>query len=222
MSYKLKVLNIYLLSVSFLGPSLVFAADFGDIAANCAKTFQDVQIDEGDADAGVIANYRSKPGSVSYESEAFFRKALTQIGNIKPPPSFCEPGCKTDLVPLVYLQSQPNKILAEYNDKAYCQEQHAKTSKSPIKYHKDPIASVEELVSWVGELSQGKGIDGGDLYKQCDRSCSPQYEYKIIKNSVADKQLKATAYVVCGEARDKTDNLYKLKSFFRWQCEPTI
>ncbi len=216
---KFRVLFVYLLMAVLLAQPLALAIDPKSKVESCSQHFQDVLIEQTNASAGIFANFVSRPGSVSYESEAFLRKALDQIENIKPPPYRCSPGCKMDSIPYVYLRSEPNKLLEDYSEKTYCLEQHANTSKAPIEYNKDAISSVEELVAWVGELAQGKGVDGKDLYRKCDKSCSPRYEYKIIKNQIG-KQLAATASIICGEARDKTDNLYKLKSFLRWRCAP--
>ena len=108
--------------------------------------------------------------------------------------------------------------MSDSNDKEYCKDLEKQTSKSPLSYSNSGLHSIEDLNKWIGDLSQGKGMNGGDLYKKCDRSCSPRYEYLITRNK-GDTGHTVNASVICGSPRDKSNNNYMLDAFFRWSCE---
>ena len=91
------------------------------------------------------------------------------------------------------------------------------TSKAPLAFPEQRFGSPEQISSWFGDFSQGKGEEGKALYRQCDGSCSPSYTTSITKK---DDAFVLLAKVVCGHARDKEDNLYELGYAYRWRCQP--
>lgn len=107
------------------------------------------------------------------------------------------------------ISSKPNKFLSDYSDKEYCAKKEKETATEKLVFNSPELSSNDELNSWIGDFSQGKGKEGGDLYAKCDKSCSPSYEYKITFSS--GTKYKVQALVGCGHARDKDDNQYGLK-----------
>lgn len=185
---------------------------------NCNSSYRDISIQSKIADAGFFANVRGKEGSVSVESNSLLTKAEELITSQTPPQLACPKGCSLAKLPVIHFQSIPQKFLKDSSDSDYCKTLENSTMKEPIQYSKSDITSIKELNDWIGELSQGKGKEGGDLYKKCDKSCSPQYEYKIERASLSDSSKTAKASIICGPARDKDDDMYKLTAFFRWSC----
>jgi hypothetical protein len=108
------------------------------------------------------------------------------------------------------IQSIPNKILGSYTDKAYCETKLLETIDNKLLFTSPKFKSLDELNSWIGDFSQGKGADGAQLYQQCDKTCSPSYEYKISFRSEPKTEYEVKALVICGHARDKDDNQYSL------------
>lgn len=208
---------LYSLSQKFLILILIFPLN--SIAQqSCQESFKDVQIQSKVADAGFFANVRGKEGSVSVESNSLLTQAEELIRSQTPPQLACPKGCSIAKLPVIYFKSIPQKFLEDSSDSDYCKTLENSTMREPIQYSKSDITTIKELNDWIGELSQGKGKEGGDLYKKCDKSCSPQYEYKIERASLTDSAKTAKASIVCGPARDKDDDMYRLTAFFRWSC----
>jgi hypothetical protein len=65
----------------------------------------------------------------------------------------------------------------------------------------------------MSDFSQGKGKEGLAMYSQCDRSCSPRYEY-IIRRGQNGSGYELTALVTCGLPRDTWDGMYSVQFFF--------
>ncbi|MBL7662298.1 hypothetical protein JNK13_06050 [bacterium] len=76
--------------------------------------------------------------------------------------------------------------------------------------------NIDQLCSWFGDFSQGKGTDGEKLMQDCPGDCSPQY-YVALEDRASS--LEATCQIVCGHARDRDDGIYNLKSAVIWNCE---
>ncbi len=194
-------------------------AQSGDNA--CISHYKDIPISSLVVSAGVFDNMLNRAGSIKFESNAIFHRAKALADVLTNPSNFCPNGCAMAKKVVMYFRSVPEKVLAEYSDADYCQNLLKATLKQPLNYENALIETIDDLNKWIGDLSQGKGSFGADLYKHCDRSCSPRYEYTITKNkeSAGPKNYTVRASVVCGPARDKGNGMYALDSFFRWSCE---
>ena len=110
----------------------------------------------------------------------------------------------------IILTTTPNKISKEYEDRDYCEKKlQQTTANNKLVYNSAVLNSSAAVNDWLSGLSQGKSPEGVSLYKKCDRSCSPSYEYIITLN---DGKFNIKASVSCGHARDKNDNKYKLSA----------
>ena len=157
---------------------------------------------------------RNQEGSIRFESGRMLGEALKTFASLKPPEA-CVSQC-SDAKPLLVFDSEPAKYLSDYGDKSKCEGYFSATKKSPYRYSGRKFASPAEFNDWFSDFSQGKGDDGSDLYEKCDGDCSPRYRSFITPNG---HKLAVDAEVVCGPARDKDDNNYKLKFMVRWTCK---
>jgi hypothetical protein len=185
----------------------------------CEQHFRNIPIKSITASASIWSNYRNKPGSINFESNAIFHSAKDQATSLVPPANFCPKGCKQSRYAVMLFSTSPLKFRDNYSDSARCNVLYAESSKEPYVYKNTEITTIDGLNTWIGDLSQGNGEQGEDLYAKCDGSCSPRFEYTISKNENSDEKYTVQASIVCGPARDKDDNQYTLTAFFRWQCE---
>ena len=165
--------------------------------------------------ASLFANEGNKPGSVRYESDAILQKAQAGIPNAQKPTDLCPSGCKLVPDPVIVFKAIPQKFLTNYSDYNKCQALLQQTQKTPFEYDKQ-FASMSEVQDWFSNFSRGKGTDGKDLYNRCDGQCSPQYKFYI---SDQGSKLILDADIVCGHARDKSNNKYDISYGYEWVCE---
>lgn len=179
----------------------------------CTSTEHFVPLKSTEAGAGTWANLRNHQGSLRFESSALFQTALAGLSKQSPPSNLCAPGCTPKAV--IRFTSVPKKFLADYSEKPKCERRESETKIRPLLYTGLSFDSIDAFNSWYSDFSQGKGKEGEDLYTKCDGSCSPQYSTILKKDG--DK-IRADASVVCGPARDKDDNLYRLEVGYLWSC----
>ena len=142
------------------------------------------------ATASTWENLRNNQGSLKFETSRIIKKGLSELNNDK-----------------LYIKSIPKEFLLNSNDHDYCNQKLSETGSAPLRFYPTAFSSVDELNSWVGDFSQGSGEEGKKLYKSCDKSCSPQYEYIISKEK---EKIKLEALVTCGLPRNKDNNEYLL------------
>jgi hypothetical protein len=105
--------------------------------------------------------------------------------------------------------------LPEYEDSPSCQRLLEATQQQPIVYGNRQFDTQDDAEEWYNDLTQGDGADGEDLYSRCPGQCSPSYSSVIYRKS---GQFVITTSIICGHARDKDDNQYRLTSSLRWIC----
>lgn len=218
---KIRLIN-RLSSCLTLGPLLFFGisttySQAGSVQSSCNNTFHEVKVGEATATASSFANLRNSPGSLKHEISRSFEQAKMETKGAVPPEELCKNGCAMSQTPIIYIKSIPLKYLDSYSDKAKCQELYERTRNNPYSYNRDGFSNLDDLFQWMRDLSQGKGSDGKDLYNRCDGDCSPQYDYTIIEGRANQTHATQTT-VVCGHARDKSDNNYKLEYGYRFNC----
>jgi len=204
----------WILGVGLLlaGPLPAFAAD------GCGSAHVDVPGRSALASASTWSNVRSASDSLKVQSRTLLEQATARRKLMAPPASGCPAGCKPIGPPLVVFRSIPNKFRTEYSDVATCTRLEAQTRVAPFRYGRKTFASLDELNSWFSDFSQGDGPDGEDLYRRCSGACSPQYTNVI--DVTTSSALSLVADVVCGPARDKSDDQYRLSIAYRFACRP--
>lgn len=206
-------LSFLILTISLTLSSKLFAASE---TSSCSNYVRDVLVESKLATASLYANLRNKAGSISFETKQMLDRAEDNIQSAIKPQDLCPSNCKLPGEPLVIFKSIPNKYLEDYSQSNKCNAMLVDTTKNPIAYNHRVFDSLKSLEGWFGDLSQGKGSDGKDLYKKCDGQCSPQYTCNISNNG---NNFTLDAKVVCGPARDKDDNQYKISYSYRWVCQ---
>ncbi len=164
--------------------------------------------------ASLFANQGNKPGSVRYESDAILQKAEAGMPDAVKPADFCPAGCELRSEPVIVFKAIPQKFLTSYSDYDKCQKLMDETLKNPFEYVEE-FGSMSEVQDWFSNFSRGKGSDGQDLYKRCSGQCSPQYEFFITNEG---GKLALDAEIVCGHARDKSNNMYDISYSYKWIC----
>jgi hypothetical protein len=181
----------------------------------CSNIEKDIVEETTHATASLFANEGNKPGSVRYESGAILEKAQAGIPNAEKPADLCPAGCKLVPNPVIVFKAVPQKFLTNYSDYARCQALLEQTEKAPFEYDKQ-FDSMTDVQDWFSNFSRGKGADGKDLYNRCSGQCSPQYEFYISNDN---GKLVLDADVVCGHARDKSNNMYDISYSYQWVCQ---
>lgn len=184
----------------------------------CGKAHVDVAGGSALASASMWSNVRSANNSLKVQSRILLEQATASRKVMAPPDSGCPAGCKPAGPPLVVFRSVPNKFRADYSDAEMCKKLETQTRAAPFRYDGKSFASLDDLNSWFSDFSQGDGPDGKDLYRRCSGDCSPQYTNVI--DVTTNSTFKLAADVVCGPARDKSDDLYRLSIAYRFVCRP--
>ena len=200
-----------------LSVGLLLAVETGAAAADdCGSAYVDVPGTSALGSASLFSNARSASNSLKVQSRTLLEQAAAHRKLMAPPPSGCPAGCKPAGPPLLVFRSVPNMFRADYSDAGVCKKLEAQTRATPFRYGKITFASLDDLNSWFSDFSQGDGPEGKDLYRRCAGECSPQYTNLI---DIAGT-FNLVAEVVCGPARDKSDNQYQLSIAYRFACLP--
>lgn len=195
---------------------LFFAQAHPAIAGDCGAAGVDQELETVDATADTWPNLRNQPGSLKYESKRMLTMAAETAKTAVPASIKCPEGCKAGSAAVIRYQTVPKKFRSDNSDAERCKQLLEQTTAKPFLYSDRKFKSIDDLTAWFGDFSTGAGKDGKDLYLKCDGDCSPQYFTEIHPSGSG---YTVDSSVVCGAARDKTDNKYGLKLFLHWICE---
>jgi hypothetical protein len=182
--------------------------------AACTPLNTDIPVRSTLASAGFFANLRKASNSISYLMDQLITESESRASELSHRESACKRSC-TDAVLAVVFSSSPHMTMPDYDESSTCQQLYTSTQKSPITYSGRSFDSQEEAEEWYDDLTQGDGNDGEDLYARCPGKCSPSYSSVSYKR--AGKFIVSTS-IICGHARDKDDNQYRLSAALRWIC----
>lgn len=180
----------------------------------CSPLNVDIPVRSTLASASFFANIRNSDDSIRFRMDELLEQAKTAARARYAQESSCRRDCTNALVAVIF-SSAPNKTLADYDETATCQQLYDKTQKSPIVYNKRSFDSEEAAKEWYNDVTQGDGPDGEDLYEKCPGKCSPMYSSTAYEEG---GKFIVTTSIVCGHARDKDDNQYRLNAAVRWIC----
>jgi hypothetical protein len=170
--------------------------------------------------AGWLANVRGTNDSLKVQTGKLLEEAKNNLSTAKRPNNLCNNDCFLIESPKIVFNSTPRKFLSNYKDLSLCASLEAETTAKPLLYPDKKFDSLESFHNWFSDFSQGSGTDGKDLYNKCGGQCSPQYK-SILSFSNDDSRIRATVEVICGHARDKSDDTYLLSYAYLWTCEDT-
>lgn len=182
--------------------------------SGCTPLNTDIPVRSTLASAGFFANLRKASNSISYLMDQLITESESNASNILQEERSCKRACSNSVVAVVF-SSVPNMTLPDYEESSTCQQLYESTQKAPITYSGRSFDSQEEAEEWYDDLTQGDGADGEDLYAKCPGMCSPSYSSVSYKHG--GKFIVSTS-IICGHARDKDDNQYRLTAALRWIC----
>lgn len=181
----------------------------------CTPPQQDISIRTTLASAGFFDNLRNSDDSIRYQMDQLLSQSEVRARELGQQKSPCRSAsCGSPVVAVVFT-SAPNLTLPEYEDSPSCQKLLEATRHQPIVYKDREFDTQDEAKEWYNDLTQGDGTDGEDLYNRCPGQCSPSYSSVIYR---ARGKFLVTTSIICGHARDKDDNQYRLSSALRWMC----
>ena len=150
-------------------------------------------------------------GSVAYESRRMLELVAHQLELSKEMISSSVPlvpaGCSTFIYSKAFFRSIPHRFRVDYFGAKDCNARFIATKLLPLKFSPEGFSDIHKAIEWFTDFSQGNGEDGEELYRLCPGDCSPQYE--VLLSNLAD-QIVLQASVICGPARDSSDNQYDL------------
>jgi hypothetical protein len=180
----------------------------------CIQPTSDIPVGNTLASAGFFDNLRNSDDSIRFHMDELLSKSEARATQETQPPNPCAQTCVRPIVAIVF-SSVPHMTLPAYEDSQACQKLLEETTKAPIVYGQRTFENQEEAEEWYNDLTQGDGTDGEDLYGRCPGSCSPAYSSLFYR---VNNKLVVTTSIICGHARDKDDNQYRLTSSLRWMC----
>ncbi len=202
-----------LLALSFLAASTTVLADsYGD---GCAAFRVEVPVASAVATAAVLPNLLNSGKSVRAESSRLLSEAGATIEKAVPPDGICPADCVPGERPRVIFRSEPRSVLGSYQHSDRCGALLEETSQQPLEFERRTFDSADALSTWVEEFARGKGSEGQALYDRCEGKCSPRYEWTIARDG---ELFVLDTRVVCGHARDRSDNEYELSYGLLWTC----
>jgi len=184
----------------------------------CTPLDSDIPVNSTLASAGFFANLSHASNSISYLMDKLITESETKAKELSQSEASCVRSCSSPLTAIVFT-STPNKTLPAYEDSPSCQRLLQDTQKTPIVYHGRTFDSQDDAEEWYNDLTQGDGADGEDLYARCPGQCSPAYSSIAYQHN--GKFVVSTS-IICGHARDKDDNQYKLTASVRWVCPSEV
>ncbi|MDR2337409.1 MAG: hypothetical protein LBE20_02025 [Deltaproteobacteria bacterium] len=163
-----------------------------------AQTLKKTKLNQVTATASITSNLWNSENSIKFKSNQLLTEALAKVGQEKATIIFTS-------IPTTFLEGKTDAAGVS------CATRFTETSKTPLSYTNKTFYNNSALLDWISDFSQGNGQEGKDLYKRCSGDCSPQYEYHILQTEANGYSL--TAQVVCGKARNKSDDLYYLTTY---------
>lgn len=207
-----RILAVFLTPLVALLP---LAADVFAASPPCTVvTRADLPVGSGLGSAGFFANLRNAKHSLNYVTGELLTKAHELAATVTVAGRGCKDSCATPVAAIVFT-STPNLVLESYDESAACQRYYEQTVLNPIVYEKRSFDSEDEAREWYHDLTTGDGEDGEDLYARCPGVCSPAYSSVAYKHG---GKFVVTATIICGHARDKDDDQYRLRAAVRWIC----
>lgn len=183
---------------------------------NCPTINRIIPVRSTRASAGFFSNLRHAERSIRNQTDKLLNEGRIRAHHLLHIPKMdsCSIPCSQALVSMRFV-SRPHKTLTEYAESKICNTLLRTTTDSPIEYRERIFQSEDDARSWYKALTLGDGADGKDLYRRCPGSCSPSYETQIYRK---ENKLHLTTTVICGHARDKSDDTYDLSLSLQWIC----
>lgn len=181
----------------------------------CATTLDETPLRESMASAGLMFNLAEHPKSIRAVAQKLLTEAIDSPASKQ---SICAPGCSGSASPEIVYRVAPTAFLPPPEQQAQCVSLERDTQQHPLTFAPREFDNVGALNSWMTEFSQGRGSEGQRLYAQCGGNCSPRYTFFITSGETG---LKVGTEVICGLARDREVDDYKVSTALRSTCRPS-
>ena len=179
-------------------------------ALACAAS-RETPLRESLASAGLMMNIAEHPKSIRVVAQKLLTEALDSPATKS---AKCA-GCRAPSTPEIVYRVVPTAFLPSPEQPAMCLGLERATQKHPLAFPSRGFDNVGALNSWINDFSQGRGSDGQQLYAQCGGNCSPRYTFLITPSATG---LKVGTQVVCGLARDREVDDYRVSTALRSTC----
>ena len=177
----------------------------------CAAS-RETPLRESVASAGLMMNIAEHPKSIRVVAQ----KLLTEAIDSPAPKSTNCPGCRAPSPPEIVYRVAPTAFLPSPQQPAMCLGLERATQNHPLAFPSREFDNVGALNAWISDFSQGRGSDGQQLYAQCGGDCSPRYTFLIAPGASG---LKVGTQVICGLARDREVDDYRVSTALRITCD---
>ena len=124
-------------------------------------------------------------------------------------------SCKDCGTTRVVYRVAPTVFLAQESQQAVCLELEQETRARPFEFPDKRFQNLNQLNDWVMQFSQGRGLEGKDLYERCSANCSPRYEFLLAPD---EQGIAVSTRVACGLARDRDSEDYEVSTALRTEC----
>ena len=181
--------------------------------AGCRIGAQEVPIATETGSVGIIKNLAEDPSSIRAIAGRLLSSALH--GDLIVSDKTCAATCvQREKSQLVY-RVEPTAYLKDDQQRDECRKFENETTSRPLTFNQREFRSVDDLNEWIMAFSQGRGEDGRLLYQLCSSNCSPRYTFLIAEQNSG---YAVKAEVLCGLARDKSNDVYRVSTAVRHTC----
>lgn len=190
------------------------AAHAADRSPDCTAPLREVPLDTAMGSVGFIKNMAEDPTSIRAVAGRLLESALSD-GTKTATQAGCVGNCPDKERSEVVYRVTPTAFLDAAQQHDVCRRYESETTVHPLEFDARSFASVAELNDWIMAFSQGRGADGKLLYERCSSNCSPRYTFLIAEQSSG---YAVRAQVLCGLARDKANDQYRISTALRRSC----
>ena len=205
-------IRIFVLGLALV-PLWSLAADSSAPLDACTRDAREAPIATATGSVGIIKNLTEDPSSIRAVAGRLLSNALG--GDSKSADPVCDAACEQRAQAQIVYRVAPITFLAAEQQRDVCRQFEAETSSHPLTFDQREFRSVAELNDWIMEFSQGRGPDGKLLYERCSSNCSPRYTFLIAEQNSG---YAVKAEVLCGLARDKASDVYRVSTAMRRSC----
>lgn len=164
-----------------------------------------------------MVNFADHPESIRAVAARLLKRALDTPA--APQAAACGDKCEPRAPLQVVYRVEPTVFLAPERQQALCLKLEQSTAADPLAFPNKEFKSVDELNAWIMDFSQGRGVEGKQLYAQCGANCSPRYTFLIAP---VGGSLRVQSRVLCGRARDRASDQYSVSTALRASCAPRL
>ena len=165
--------------------------------------------------AGVMYNLAEHPTSIRAVAKKLLSAAVASATVAQGTP--CVGACGGRAAPRILFRVTPSAYLPMAQQQALCHQMVRQTQARPLHYGPHTFPNVAAFDAWLMEFSQGRGSDGRLLYQQCGGDCDPSFTFNVKPDA---QSLAVDTAVVCGYARDRKFDNYRLSTTLLAGCSP--